>query len=744
MVETGGQDPPKANLAGLKRYWRSDLVAGFSVALVALPLALGIATAAGAPPISGLVSAIVAGLLTTFLRGSHVAINGPGNALIVIVAAGFTAFGGEGAFEHILGATMVAGGIQMLFGVLRLGKLGDLIPAAVVQGMLAAIGLIIISKQSHVMFGGSSSFASAIDVFLDLPRTVAAAHPAAALIGLISLLILVVHPRIKARAVHFVPAPLWVVVFAIPTAFAFEHFEAAFSEWLQADFALDKKELVDIPADLLGSLVAPSFERIGEPAFWLVAVTVTLVCSMENLVSVKAVDKLDSYRRTSKLDRDLVAVGASTIVSAMVGGLPVLTVVARSSVNVNHGAKTGWSNFFHGLLLLVFVLFLGPVIEEISLSALAGILVYTGFKLTAPHVLRDVVRKGPDHVLVFGVTVLATLEWGLLVGIGMGVTAEFLGHLLILGLPPREMWSSLRETVVETTNRKNEPRLLRFEGVANFLAIPRLRRALNEVAEGERLVIDFSGALLVDRTLLEYCHESGRRHERADGGSFELVGLERHRAMADHPDALHAKERRNIERRLTARQQRIADTTADRGWKFEPRRDWEPEHLDDFQFFRVHPIQYRETVVHGRLSLADGGVEFWMADVTFDEGALIPEIYHTTVQVLTLPRSLPELVLQEESLIDRALEIAFGDIDFDGFPKFSRKYVLRGPDENAIRAFMTPDLLRFLEGEQAYHIESNGHELAIFKTFMRTATAREIEEMLSFAERLAPLLFEDG
>lgn len=741
VIETTRANPPQTNLAGLRQYWRSDLVAGFSVALVALPLALGIATAGGAPPISGLISAIVAGLLTTFLRGSHVAINGPGNALIVIVAAGFTAFGGENAFRHVLGAMIVAGAIQMLFGLLRLGKLGDLIPAAVVQGMLAAIGLIIVGKQSHVLFGGSSNAKSAIDVFLELPQAIASAHPAATAIGLVSLVILVVHPHVKVPGVHYIPAPLWVIGFAIPAAFLFEHFESVFSERFNLNFTLAANELVEIPEDLLGSVVTPSFERIGEPAFWLVVITVTLVCSIENLVSVKAVDKLDSHRRTSKLDRDLVAMGATTILSAGLGGLPVLTVVARSSVNVNHGANTGWSNFFHGALLLAFVLFLGPVIEEISLSALAGILVYTGYKLTAPSVLADAVRKGPEHVLVFAVTVFATLEWGLLVGIGVGMAAEFLGHLLILGLPPREVWLRWGETRVETTTRPNEPRLLRFEGLANFLTIPRLRRALAEVVDGERIVLDFSAAIIVDRTLLEYCHENRRRHERA-GGSFEIVGLERHRALSDHPDALHSQDRRSLSPQLTARQHKIANRAKERAWTFDPRRAWEPDHLDDFHFFRVHPIQYRDTLVHGSHEVGDTTIEFWHADVTFDEGALIPEIYHTTALVLKLPRELPELVLEQEGFIERALEIAIPDIDFEEFPKFTRKFTLRGPDEDAIREFMSPELLRFFEREDAYHIESTGHELVIFKTFMRISTAREIEDMLAFSERLSELLVE--
>jgi MFS superfamily sulfate permease-like transporter len=735
------QSPPKANLAGLKKHWRGDLVAGFSVALVALPLALGIATAAGAPPISGLISAIVAGLMTTFLRGSHVAINGPGNALIVIVAGGFISFGDTGAFPHILGAMMVAGAIQVLLGVLRLGKLGDLIPAAVVQGMLAAIGLIIIAKQAHVLFGGKSKSTSAVDVFLELPVSIAAAHPAATLIGVVSLGILIVYPRIKVAAVHWIPSPLWVVIFAIPTALILEH-----THVLGAKFTLEKDALVSIPADLVGSLVTPSFERITEPAFWIVVFTVTLVCSIENVVSVKAVDKLDSHRRTSNMDRDLIAMGVSTMVSAPLGGLPILTVVARSSVNVNHGAKTGWSNFFHGLILLVFVVFLRPVIEELSLSALAGILVYTGFKLTAPRVFRDTIHKGPDHFLVFGITVVATLEWGLLAGLAVGVVAEFLGHLLILGLPPREVWTRIRETRFDITREPGARHILRARGIANFLAIRGMRRAFDDVVSGERLIVDFSTAMLVDNTLLEYTHEAGRRYERTDeGASFDIIGLETHRAISDHPDALRAKDRGKIARRLTPRQRTIESAAKLRDWRFDPRRDWQPEYLEAFPFFRVHPVEYQDTVVSGAYEVGETRIDFSLADVTFDEGALIPDIYHSTVQVLTLPIELPEMVLEKENVINRALELAgFGDIELEEFPAFSRKFVLQGPDEEAIRAFLTPALLRFLEEEDAFHIECTGREVLVFKTALRISTALEVDETLAFSERLVAVVLGES
>jgi carbonic anhydrase len=744
-MSTATKTPPKTNLAGLRDHWRNDLIAGFSVALVALPLGLGIATAAGAPPISGLVSVIVAGLVATFLRGSHVAINGPGNSLIVIIAGAYAAFGGgEDVFPHVLGAVIVAGGVQMLLGLSRLGKLGDIVPPAVIQGLLAAIGLIIIGKQAHVLFGREPLGDGSIEVLQRVPESIVSAHPTATAIGLISLLVLIAHPRIKAKFVHFVPAPLWVVAFAIPLGMLFQAYGSEIGAAIGTSTEMDAGLFVSIPSDLIGSLTQPSFAKIAEPGFWGVVLTLCLVTSIENIVSVKAVDKLDSYGRRSNLNRDLVAMGATTIASGFLGGLPVLTVIARSSVNVNHGAKTGWSNFFQGALLLAFVFLLPAAIKEIALAALAAILVYTGYKLTSPTVISDTVRKGPDHFIVFGITVVATLVWGLLWGLAVGLAAELLGHLLILGLRPRDALRRLRGTSIEPLEDPDGGVVLRVRGIANFLNVLRVRRSLNDLPEDEKVIIDFGPAMLVDNAVLEQVHDFGWRYEKtSEEAGFEVIGLEAHRALSDHPDALHAQERKLHLLRLTPRQRRFSEKADEEGWDFDARRDWDPGHLIDFHFFQAHPIEFSDTFVHGALEVDDAEVDFTLCDVTFDEGVIVGEVYHTTTLMLHLPFEVPEFILEKEGILDRAFALAgFQDIDFKHFTKFSRRFVLKGPDERAIRELMTPELLEFFEHEDVYHIECAGRELVIFETFMRRATVSEVAAMVEFAERLLERLLD--
>ena len=734
-MTTTSQGAPRTNLTGLRDHWRNDVIAGFSVSLVALPLAIGIAMAGGAPPIAGLVSVLVAGFLATFLRGSHVAINGPGNSLIVIVAAALSTFDGADAFPHVLGAVVVAGGIQIAFGVLRLGKLGDMIPGSVIQGMLAAIGLIIIGKQLHVLMGTTAQSSNAIDAFLELPQSIAAMNPLVAFIGVISLVVLVVHPRIDRKLVHFIPAPLWVALIAIGLDLAVAALLPHVAVFRQ--FPIGEALVVQVPADLLGSLMHPDFSRVSSAGFWTVVVTITLVTSIENIVSVKAVDKLDPYRRPSNMDRDLVGMGVSTIASGFLGGLPVLTVIARSSVGLNHGARTGWANFFQAVALLLMIVLLAPVLSLLPLGALAAILVYTGYRLTRPKVIRETLAKGPEYFLVFCATIYATLSWGLLQGIAVGIATEVGAQLVILGFSPRDWTRRVFGTAVESI--EDDPLLLRVTGVASFLSIGRMRRALDGIGEASHVIVDFSGALLVDHTMLDYTHERGRRFVRdAEGRVFDVIGLEAHRALSDHPDALHALPLR--ERGLTKRQERIRDWAAEHEWEFEHRRDWEPRELERFRFFAAHSVEYRDAEVRGRLELDDDEVDFALFDLTFDEGGLVPDVYHTTAVRLELPVDLPDMVLEKEELLDRVLErVGYQDAGMHHFTKMSRKFVVKGFDREALEALMTPELVTFLEGETEYHLEIAGRDLLVFK-HLRLASPPEVETMLDFSRRLVQQL----
>ncbi len=299
MSSSPPHQTPKTGWAGLKANWRNDLIAGFVVSLVALPLSLGIAVAGGAPPMAGLLSAIAGGLLTTFFRGSHIGINGPGNVLIVITLVALQTLGGEGTFATFLAASVITGALQVLMGLAKLGKIGHAIPGSVVHGMLAAIGVIIFSKQLHVAMGREVPSGSALHALEAIPESLLHLNPYVACIGVFSLLVLLIHPRLDNKLIHFIPAPLWVLILSVPAAYLFDLYDPRAVTLLNYTFEVTPQHLIQLPPNLADSLVQPDFSHMGEGSFWLVVALLTIVLSVEDLAIVKAVEKLDPYKRPS-------------------------------------------------------------------------------------------------------------------------------------------------------------------------------------------------------------------------------------------------------------------------------------------------------------------------------------------------------------------------------------------------------------------------------------------------------------
>ena len=737
---------PETGWAGLKSEWRNDLIAGFVVALVALPLSLGIAVAGGAPPMAGLLSAIAGGLLTTFFRGSHIGINGPGNVLIVITLVALEALGGEGSFATFLAASVIAGAIQVVAGLAKLGKIGHAIPGSVIHGMLGAIGVIILSKQLHVAIGSKAPSGSALKALEAIPDSLLHLNPYVACIGVFSLLVLLIHPRLDNKLIHFIPAPLWVLILSVPAAFAFDLYNPRAITLLNYTFEVTAEHLIQLPSNLSESLIFPDFSRVGEGSFWLVVAMLTLVLSVEDLAIVKAVEKLDPYKRPSDLNRDLIGIGLSTMAVSFIGGLPVITVIARSSVNANHGAKTSWSNFAHGAFLLASVLLLPSLIQLIPLAALAAILVYTGYQLTSPQVFKNIAQHGIEQLLVFCITILATLIEGIMTGIFAGMALNLALHLAKSGMPVRESLRAMIKPTIDVVPERDGRYYVRTHGLMNFVTLLPLRSRLSKLPAGAHIILDFHKTQLVDHTILEFVHDFRRRCQR-DGGTVDLVGLDVHQASSDHPTALHTLARPQRERRLTDRQKELRGLAERYGWSFDPTIHWDVEPLSEFQFFETRPIEYRSNAITGELV---PGLTWEMSDITFDEGALhAAQVYHTTIGVIHLRTALPEFTLEKEEFFDRLMEFAgYRDIDFKLFPKFSSKFLLKGDNEEDLRAFFNEERLQFFEkGEEVYHIESRGSRLLVFR-YLRLGGATELVRMVDFCRKLVQVLadetFEEG
>jgi MFS superfamily sulfate permease-like transporter len=733
------QKVPLTGLAGLKQNWRNDLTAAISVALVALPLALGIAVASGVPPISGLLSCIIGGLVTTFFRSSYLTINGPAAGLITVVLGAMTILndGTNQTLNYVLAAIVISGAFQVTFGFFKLGRLAEMFPSAVIHGMLAGIGILIIASQAHVAIGTSSDAENALGSLLDFIIMLPQANPFILVISILGLLLMLFHSRISYKLFHWLPAPIWVLAIAILLSYLIGFKNAREIPFLGNSYPVGPQYLISIPDNLLDAIVFPNFSKVGTLNFWIAVISITLVSSVETLAITRAIDKLDPYKRKTNLDKDLVAVGFSTMTAGLLGGLPIIAVPVRSTVNVLNDAKTKWSNFHHGALLVIFVLLASPLMQMIPLAALATILVVAGFRLASPRVFRETYEQGVEQLLFLVSTMLITLYSNLLWGIFGGISITLAVHILLARVPIATFFQLVFNSGTRLYFKDNDSVELKVKGIANFLSILSLERILDKIPDGKDLKINLSTAKLVDLTVQEHLNEFKRIHQLT-GAKVNMTGMEHHVASSAHRFALKTLLT-PVRPRLSPRQKRLKQLAIDNGWRYTDRADWNTSYLQNFKFFDSRPIEFKTNLIAGEYP--NNKIKWESSDITFDEGALLArEVYRTTVEVIYLPNSIPKFVMEQEEMFDKVFTrvLPFSphqDINFREYPRFSSKFVLQGDDREAIRAFLTPELIRFLESEEIYHIESNGEALLVFRS-LRVARSKDIEQMVRFSEQL--------
>lgn len=495
---------PRGTLAGLKQYWKSDLLSGFLVFLIALPLCLGISLASGFPASAGIITAIVGGLMCGFISNSELTIKGPAAGLIVIVLGcvvefGFTAGADPAAdlqaYKMALGVGVVAGLIQIVIGLLRAGILSEFFPSAAVHGLLAAIGVIILLKQFPVMLGLSSA-GTPFDLVTNMPSFVADMNPVIGAIGLGSLMILFLH-RFLPRRLKSIPAPLLVLIVAVPVGMLLGVHEEGTYTFSSNAHELGPAFLVDVPLNLLDAIVFPDFSGIATSTGIKYIILFSIIGSLESLLSAKAIDEIDPFRRRTNHDRDLTAVGIGNTLAAFVGGLPMISEIVRSRANIDNGARTRFANMFHGAFLLILVALVPSVINRIPLSALAALLVFVGLRLASPAEFKYMYKLGYGPFIVFVSTIIAVLATDLLVGIGIGVVVQFVVHLA-RGVP----MTSLVRLRAKVVHRDKEDVTLSVMGSAVFSTWIPLRKKLIGLMGTKRVVIDFSKTVLVDTTVM--------------------------------------------------------------------------------------------------------------------------------------------------------------------------------------------------------------------------------------------------
>ncbi len=491
------------HITNMKKYLQnlgSDFPSSIVVFLVAIPLCLGIAVASGLDEFSGIIGGVVGGIVVGLLSGSHLSVSGPAAGLTAIVAAAVLKLPAPEAFFL---AVVIAGIFQILMGVFKLGVIGDYVPNSVIKGMLAAIGIILILKQiphlvgydknyegdeSFVQAGGENTFTAILNAWKYLT-------PMAVLIGVLGVLILALYETkwIKSKKIfQLLSGPLVVVILGV----LLSTFQSSFG----ASFALEGSHLVNIPvAESAGEFFSffrtPNWGFITNTDVWVTAITLALVASLETLLGIEAVDKLDPMKRVTPPNRELLAQGSGNIVSGLLGGLPLTSVIVRSSANVNAGAKTKTSTILHGILILVCVAFVPNLLNMIPKAALAAILVFTGYKLAKPALFREHYQRGWDQFMPFVITILAIVVTDLLKGVIIGI---IVGIFYVIR-------SNFRTAIFVVQN--NNSYLLRMRKDVSFFVKPRLKESLESIPENSSLHVDMTRAEFVDMDILDTINE---------------------------------------------------------------------------------------------------------------------------------------------------------------------------------------------------------------------------------------------
>jgi len=727
--------PKKNNIADFFKTLPKNIFSGFVVSLIALPLGLGLAMASDAPPIAGIIAAIVGGVVVSILGGSHVTIVGPGNGLVGVLLVAITTLGIESAYAAII----CSGILIILLGFFRMGKLANFFPSSAIQGMLAAIGLIILGKQFHIMLAHKIKREDTLDYLFEIPFTINdAIHYEnkgfifAALAGVISLAIMLFYSKIRNKYLQLVPAPMWIVILSIAFSYYFEIV-------LHEENPIDKAYMISgIPSiqQIIADMHLPNFTKVGSFSFWGSVLAITLIASIESLLSIKAVDKLDSRKRRSNVNRDLKALGLATIGSGFLGGLNVVTVIARSSVNVNNGASNRSSNFFHAMFLVFFIVLFSTQLTRIPLPALMAILVFTGYKLASPDVIKNIGRIGKEQLIIFFVTLLVTLKIGLITGIISGVLITLIIHVIINKTASLFIRNVLKPNVLMYQEAGQEDFYVSVKHFCSFLNFYKLKDKLDAIPEDHDVIVDFSLCSFVDHTVMENIHDYQELFKKR-GGHFDVIGLDMHDTDSEHPFALRRllPVPKIIQNNLTRRQTSMESLAENYQLTYIPDKIKDVELLYDFHFFNTKTINH----IYNRLTHGNGTISLF--DIEFSEGEFIAkEVVRSTMLHIELDKEIPEFTLDREGFLEKVYAFAgFKDIPIQNHSDFSDRFYLLGDNDAAITEFFNSDITQFFESNPYYHVESNGKALLVFGK-ERLASVKEVKALFDFGKRLQQVI----
>ncbi len=744
-------EKPQNGFKGLK-HWRYDLLAGMQVALVSLPLSLGIAIASGAPAVTGVISAIIAGLIFPFLGGAYVTISGPAAGLAPALLSGMLLLGGgdlAAGYPLLLVAICLTGLLQIVLSLFNAGRFALFLPVTVVEGMLAAIGAIIIIKQIPALLGVLAAPAKSMLVTIaNLPAVLLQTDAAIAAIGGVCLFLLFYLNRTRHALLRRIPPPLLVAGIGIGLGYLLK---------------LEPQYLIAMPHNIIeGGITLPAFEAVwNRTELWwsilLVVITLTLIDGIESLATIAAVDKIDPYQRKSHPNVTLRAMGVSNTLSSIFGGLTIIPGGVKSRVNVDAGGRTLWANFYNAVFLIIFLFLAKDLIARIPLAAIGAILIYVGWRLCEFSVFRKTYAIGRDQMLIFVVTIAAILATDLLLGILLGVAAEI--TLLVYLLTPsfravltgrldygqsfKLLWGNFaglfRNPVIKVKveeNTEGPHYRISLGSVVCFNLLP-LDKLLQAIPPGAAitLVVTESGRI-IDHTAMEYLHQFREECLHA-GRPFEIQGLERFYQFTRHALSVRMHDAKLVKEKaqLSARELQMAEVARRHGFAFAPAT---------VATLNSHDLVYLRRGTNRQESNAMSGVYRGCQVRLFDYShTAAPDYYaehrHTLV-MLSRPEEgsvqWPNLALTPGSYLERYL-VEYQEVDITSRPLLSRHYRLYALDVAQWLAWVDSGRERWLIEHPGFYIEIRDNVLLAFHPEHDLESPEVIQSLLTFAEALA-------
>jgi MFS superfamily sulfate permease-like transporter len=743
------RDTPQNGLAGLK-HWRYDLGAGLQVALVSLPLSLGIAVASGAPPITGVISAIIAGLIFPFLGGAYVTISGPAAGLAPALLAGMLLLG-EGdlttGYPLLLVAICLTGLVQVILSLINAGRFAIFLPVTVVEAMLAAIGIMIIVKQIPPLLGDLAPLSKdMLGAILNLPDSLIRIEMPVMLIGLVCLLLMFFLNHTSTASMRRMPAALVVAMVGIALGYVFK---------------LDSQYLISMPDNILeGGITPPDFSAVWRrPELWggvvLVVITLTLIDGIESLATIAAIDKIDPYQRKSQANTTLRAMGVSNMLSSFFGGLTIIPGGVKSRVNIDAGGRTLWANFYNAVFLICFLFLAKDLISRVPLAAIAAILIYVGWRLCEYRVFQKTYAIGRDQIVIFLVTIVAILASDLLFGILVGIAAEITmlvyllspsfrmvltGHLTYSQafiLLQRNLFNLFRNPVIKLKQEEHngfQHYQITLGSVVCFNLLP-LDKLLHSLPQqcSVTLVASESGHI-IDHTAMEYLHQFEEDCLR-DGRLFRFVGLDNYYQFMPHSlsSRMHDAKLVKEKARLSDRSTLMSKIAAQYQLNFS-----EPTvgtlNLHGFIYLRRGDMRQESNVIAGEYA----GCQVKLFDYSHTAAPDYYSEHRHTVLILRLhdqTAAFPELVLTPGNYLERYL-IGFEEIDTPEIAAALREHRLYtrpgGPDPNA----MIGRILPLLERHSNIYIEIHDGSLLAFCPGRDLATADGVEALFELAKHV--------